>query len=1144
MKRTTATAISAIYLLLSSQSAFSEGRQTQNLSGNGWNLWIDKEASWENDRLYLPSEITDITLLPVNAPTGGWEMLTSNTGAIKVKVPGTVEEYCTGSKAPRPEDSKGVSWWYRTFTVPSSESGKTVIIDFESVRMRAEIYIDGNLAGYDIIGETPFAVDITKFVTPGKQQTLAVRVTNPGGNFHWQDFDRMSWGDYTIQPARGFSGMIGRVNMSCVNPVNISDIYMQNTPQPSKVNAIITINNTSGKTQRYDIDLTVCEKGNRHNVLFTKHTANIAMPNGVSEKTFEIDAPDARLWNIDSPNLYECVVKIRNKNKVIDNDSRTFGFRSFTIDGVGENAMFRLNGRRVMLRSAISWGYFPIAGLAASPEIARKQVLTAKNLGLNMLNFHRSIGSPIVLETADELGLLYYEEPGSFHSGNHDPFLRAILNEKIHRMIKRDRSHPSLVIYNIINEFGGAAAQDSLLVAKRMSDMRTAHTIDPSRPMTFTSGWASTKYAEEDAKAHFLPFDTTLYRKGWWDNHRAGGPDTWLETYYQGPKNNVMFSDNAEEILMRGEEGAISTPPRIQLIHDSIKALAITGWDSLFWVDQYQAFADYFATKDLSPYFGSLDNLTLAMGDVSFEHQGRRIQGMRMQNLGDAYMINGWESMPYDNHSGVVDIYRNPKGHTSTLAHYTQPLYVAVASRNQVVKAPGKATVDFYLVNEKDVKGEHRLVVNLVAPDGTIIDSVTKNTDIIGGETFGQLLAEGTDFDIPFVGGTYRVEARLIDKDNNITATGRDEIISVDWKADDLAGKGAFYGLKDDKAATFYESATGEAHKDFNPDMERLDWIVVNRPSLDAPTAIPDTRFMHQGKPTLTATWYKDVDFNNIASVKEATNIDRTFVDGAQPDESISANQPFCVAWEGDIIPDESGQHLLSIQSNRGIRMYVNGEQLVDEYHNNGQELEQTRPIIMEAGKPVSLKVMYRQPSNSGYIRLKWSRPDAVAVAPEKLLERVRDHGTTLILLGSAETWIKPAAEFTGIEYNGYYRVGKDWVGGNHFVKKHPLFDGLPANCALNWPYQSVVRDGENRFGFRVKGEELVAGSYRSTPFELGTAVGVIPCGKGKIIFSTLDIAENLDNPAGPAEVARKLMCNFVKYGLEASTLSQTNAKE
>ena len=161
-----------------------------------------------------------------------------------------------------------------------------------------------------------------------------------------------------------------------------------------------------------------------------------------------------------------------------------------------------------MLRSAISWGYFPVTGLIATTEMAEKQVRTAKSLGLNMLNFHRCIGSPVVLEKADELGLLYYEEPGSFHSANHDPFIRTIVNEKLKRMVYRDRSHPSLVIFNLINEFGGPLSQDKALVAKRMNDMREAHAIDPSRIMSFTSGWAGSEDKEEDSKAHMLPFDT------------------------------------------------------------------------------------------------------------------------------------------------------------------------------------------------------------------------------------------------------------------------------------------------------------------------------------------------------------------------------------------------------------------------------------------------------------------------------------------------------------------------------------------------------------------------------------------------------------------------------------------------------------
>ncbi len=1120
------------YLLCAFSAHAGEGRYTIPLTGGGWSLWLDKEASWQNDRLYLPHEITDLSLLPVNVPTGGWQTLSHNPDAVPVEVPGTVEEYLTVTDNPRPENFRGVSWWYRKITIPADQQKKRFIIYFESVRMRAEVYLDGKLVAYDLIGETPFHVDITDEAKPGKEQLLAIRVTNPGGNFHWQDFDIMKWGEYNIPPSRSFTGIIGRVKLESVNPVFISDIYMQNTPELTKVNAILSFTNETSSSVKQDVELIVNEKGNPDKVVFRQTLKAISFPAGNHEVTIPVNVPDAKLWDLSTPELYTCNVLIKKGKKMLDQDKKDFGFRWFTVDGVGKDAVLRLNGRRIMLRSAISWGYFPVTGLIATTEMAEKQVRTAKSLGLNMLNFHRCIGSPVVLEKADELGLLYYEEPGSFHSANHDPFIRTIVNEKLKRMVYRDRSHPSLVIFNLINEFGGPLSQDKALVAKRMNDMREAHAIDPSRIMSFTSGWAGSEDKEEDSKAHMLPFDTTLYRKGWYDNHRAGGPETWVENYYKGPKDNIMYTSNRTEVYLRGEEGAISTPPRIQMIYDQIKSTGKTGWDGLFWQSQYKAFADYFQKKGLAPHFGSLDALTRAMGNVSFEHQGRRIEGMRMQNLGDAYMVNGWEAMPYDNHSGIVDIYRNPKGDASVLAYYNQSLYVAVASRNQVVKLPGIATVDFYIVNEENLKGAHTLDIKLIAPDGKVVYTRNEEVNIKGGENFGQLLLENVEIPINGMAGTYRVEAGLKAGGQEIFALGNDEVVAVSWQASDLAGKGAYYGSNNDKVATFYKQATGKELPAFTSEMGKLDWLVVNRSSLDEPVVIPSAYFKDKdGKSSLKATWYSEADMNIVAAVKSATEINRTFVDGAQPDESVPANQPFSVVWEGDIYPPESGQYLLGVETDRGVRMYVDGRQLIDEYYNESP-MKQDRPVVMEAGKPVKVRLVYRQTRQSGQIQLKWSQPSAATIAPQKLFERVKNEGTTLILLGSTETWMKSVAEYTNTVYNGYYNVGKDWIGGIHFVKKHPLFEGLPVDDALNWPYQVVVKNGDRRFGFRMQGEELVVGSYRSTPFELGTAVGVIPCGKGKIIFSSLDIADNLSDPSGPAEVARKILCNYIKYSL------------
>ncbi len=1106
------------------------GRYTLSLDGQGWSLWKDKEAVWANDRLYLPHEAVNLAELPINPPTGGWEKLHNNPEALPVSVPGTVEEYLTTSDNPRPEHSTGVSWWYRTINIPADLKGRQVLLSFESVRMRAEVYLDGKLVAYDLIGETPFQADITEAVKPGTEHMLAVRVTNPGGNFHWQDFDPMKWGEYTIPPSRGFSGIIGRVKLECVDPVYVADLYIQNRPEITTVNAVITLNNETSKKTDRNIEVVVKEKGGSSKAVFTKVLKNIVIAPGIHEITVPIEVADAKLWNLDTQNLYTCHVSVKKGRRKLDDTQKNFGFRWFCAEGIGKDAVLRLNGERVMMRSAISWGYFPATGLIATEEMAEKQVMTAKELGMNTLNFHRSIGSPVVLEKADELGLLYYEEPGSFHSAADDPFIRTWVNEKLQRMVYRDRSHPSLVIYNLINEFGGVHSRNKVLVAKRMNDMRKAHAIDPSRIMTFTSGWAHDKNAEEDSKAHMMPFDTTLYMKGWFDNHRAGGPATYLEEYYKGPDKNYMYTDDREEIYFRGEEGAISTPPRIQFIADEIERTGKTGWDGLFWMKQYKAFKEFFEDNDLAPYFGTLDNLTRKMGNVQLEHQGRRIQSMRMQNIGDGYMVNGWEAMPYDNHSGIVDIYRNPKGDIEKYAHYLQPLFIAVTLRNQVVKLPAKVVSDFYIVNEENLNGDFVLEIALQTPEGNEICRQEKNVKVSGGDVFGELLWEAVEMPLGKTAGTYRVTASLKDKGGKTYAEGFDEVVAVDWSADDLSGNGAYYGEDNDKFASFYKETTGRILPAFNPEMGRLDWLVVNRSSLDEPALIPASAFKGKdGKSTLKAEWYRDQDFYASAGTNTAENIDYTFVGGAQPDELVSANQPFSVAWEGELLPPESGLYLIGIETDNGVRVHVEGEQLIDVYHND-KPFKQERPVIMEAGKPVRIRVIYRQSKADGKIQLKWSRPSATTISPYLLLDRVKNEGTNLVLLGLSETWMKAVADYAGLEYDGYYAVGQNWVGGIHFVKEHPLFDGLPVNDSMSWPYQAVVRNGDQRFGFRIKGEDMAAGSYRSTPFELGTNVGVIPCGKGKIIFSTLDIADNLSNPEGPAEVARKLICNYIKY--------------
>ena len=1099
------------------------GRFTLPLSGEGWYLQFDREASWQHDRLYLPDEARDLTQLPVNPPTGGWAQLQPD-GARAVQVPGTVEEYLTVSDNPRPENWTGVSWWFRPLTLPAEVAGKRILLHFESVRMRAEIYLDERLVGYDLIGETPFDLDITDAVRPGTTQRLAVRVTNPGGNFHWQDFNEMRWGDYRLPPGRSFGGILGRVTLDAVDAAYVSDIYMQNQPDPKQVKAIVTVQNRSDVPVVRDVQFTIADPAAGGPELQSKNRYGIRLEPGENRIEMPFDCPEAELWEPAHPQLYQCRVELMQERRVTDAATQRFGFRWFQPEGIGRDAVLRLNGRRMMLRTAISWGYWPATGLYATPEMAEKQVRTAQELGLNMLNFHRNIGSPVVLDKADELGLLYYEEPGAFHSAGHDPFIRAVVNEKLQRMIRRDRSHPSLVIYNLINEFGGPKSQDKELVAKRMDDMRRAHAVDESRVMTFTSGWAHAEQSEEDSKAHLLPFDTTLYRRGWFDNHRAGGPATWEEGYYRSPRENLMYTDNRTEIYMRGEEGAISTPPRIALIEEQLRHTERPGWDGAFWQRQYARFEDYFREKGLADNFGTVDSLTRLMGDVSFEHQGRRIQGMRMQDLGDVYAINGWEAMPYDNHSGIVDIYRNPKGNPATLCYYTQPLYVAVAPRAQFVRLPGEVGVDFYIVNETGLSGTCSLEVALVAPDGTRTVAAVQPVEITGGDRFGELLIEDLPLRIGPAAGLYRVEARLADAAGTEVASGHDEVLGVAWRAEQLAGRGALYGRESDPVAQFYRTATGRELPAFDPAMGRLDWIVVTRPSLDAPHPVPVEAY----RGAVRTTYYRDGDIQLAAGVDESDRIDWSFADGAQPHALLPANQPFSLISEGRLVAPRSGVYSIGVACDNGVRLTVRGERLIDEWGNK-KPLVLSRAFVLEEGEEIDFSLQYSHRNASGYVRLLWAEPGDAAVLPQTLLDRVAQDGTTMLLLDEADSWMNYVDTYTGCGYRGFYTVGSNWVGGIHFVREHPLFAELPVNCAMNWPYQELVRDGDRRLGVYVDREELIAGSYRSTPFHLGTAVGSVPCGRGRIYYSFLHLTAALNAPAPAAEVARKLFCNFVE---------------
>lgn len=705
-----------------------------------------------------------------------------------VHLPATVEQFYWGQNGNAfgvSGNYLGVSWFTTSFTVPAAQKGKRIAIQFEAVRFRAEIYVNRKLAGYDLVNSTPFEVDVTDYVNYGTVNELAVRITDPNGNFDWRDSQNFMWGAYRTNPTHGFGGITGKVKLVATDNVYISDVFVKNKPDVRNIDVEVSATNTTGKDVSGTLLLQVREAKAGGRVVFQRSFPASQLPAGTTTRSFPVSVPGARLWSVDSPNLYTLSVQWAGADRTTDQYSQRFGFRWFEVRDVAGDKQYYLNGKRIVLITSISWGFWPVNGIAPSDALARKQVEAAKKLGLNMLNFHRTIGQQNVLDWADELGLLYYEEPG----GNQYPadrfnatdslgklqadFYFATRNEKFFRMIRRDRNHPSLVIYNMHNERGAQPqAQDS-------AQMLAGHRMDPSRIMTYNSSNGAIQMGPDPRfKLHLLPYDYTFRSYGWFDQHHAGGPGTYHDNLYRSPTNYAKYFDHKDEIIFYGEEGAIGTPPRLQLIRNEIlKTGKNIGWESAAYLKWYDAYNGFLKANGFTAAFPNVDSLTRAMGNVAYYYQGRVIENVHISNIIDGYAINGWESMKLENHSGIVDNYRNFKGDPLLIARYNQPLYVAVKMNRKVLGVGDTSLVDFFIVNRKDLNGSFELLVKATDERGSVTLSKTIPVNVSGGVVYGELLS--SRFPVVARQPGYITVSATLQKGGKTVARGDDKLFAV-----------------------------------------------------------------------------------------------------------------------------------------------------------------------------------------------------------------------------------------------------------------------------------------------------------------------------------------------------------------------------
>ncbi len=747
----------------------------------GWHLWVDEHAEWKNDTLYLPEDVRpggpgDLAKLPVNPPTGGWGVLSpKQPDSLPITLPSTVEQHLWGhfqrqpgqrpytpdeyryaADDPIPQNGAylGVSWWYRPIDIPKEIQGKRIFLHIRGAHLRAEVYLNGKLVGYSIMEELPFEADLTHAANPGGENLLAIRITNPFGRYDWVDGSNAQWGAVKLYRSHGFGGLDRGMSISAHGLIRIKDAWIFNRQAERSIEASVTLA-LDTRIDAKGIQILRCEVVDPEtNKILGSGQLDIYIGWDKTENTgkVQITCADAKLWELADPKLYHLKITTLSGLFKEQADTRTipFGFRTFVPEGLGKDAIFRLNGKRIKIYSSISWGFWGINGMWPTPELAEKEVTQAKKLNLNTLNFHRNLAKEDVLRAHDRLGLLRYMEPGAGKlaigklpagaatnaagtimekpTSPADKFAQRYMFVKCVEMVKAFRSHPSVIEYCLQNEIGADLKNPDTLAV--LAAMRAE---DPSRCIVLNDGFVAPP--RKAAQAWYEPWNDKLHRSdeeewgGWWNQHQGAG-DQWYDEFYKSPTEFTYSSPHKSVISEFGEMEGCATPDNHSLmLHQQADPAGTSighqpankSYDHVDHAEILAATDKWLDRWKFREAFPATEQLWLSIGKKCYDTWQNYLENARISDALDFAVISGWESTSIENHSGIVDNLRNFKSDPTPIAATLQPVR-PVAKQRSMCTALGQAAIfDLYLLNDTSQPATGTLSFTAVTPSGKLL---------------------------------------------------------------------------------------------------------------------------------------------------------------------------------------------------------------------------------------------------------------------------------------------------------------------------------------------------------------------------------------------------------------------------------------
>jgi beta-galactosidase len=365
----------------------------------------------------------------------------------------------------------GVAWYRKHFTVSDSGRDRFYSVEFDGVMSNSRVFLNGHELGGRPYGYSSFELDLTPYLSFGGDNVLAVRVAPEVDSSRWY-------------PGAGIYRNVWLVTTA---PVHVAHwgTYVT-TSQVSDASATVAVRtevrNRGAQTVHVTVETSIPVDSGARDI---SPSVDLEIPGGQSRTTTaSLKVPNPIRWDVDRPYLYRAVTTVKSRDAVLDSYVTPFGIRSIEFS---REKGFVLNGRALKIHGVCDHHDLGALGTAVNRRATERQLEIMKSMGVNAIRTSHNPPSPELLDACDRMGLLVMDEAFDMWripkvKNGYSKYFDQWNERDLRDMIRRDRNHPSIILWSIGNEIPEQAKPEGAAIARSLTGY--AHQEDPTRPTT------------------------------------------------------------------------------------------------------------------------------------------------------------------------------------------------------------------------------------------------------------------------------------------------------------------------------------------------------------------------------------------------------------------------------------------------------------------------------------------------------------------------------------------------------------------------------------------------------------------------------------------------------------------------------------